>query len=290
MSQRDEILATAHMVPSLPAAAIEAARIVQDPDVDFNALARVIEFDPGLTADVLRMANSAYYGGAGTIDSVKHAVVRMGINIVFQMVTASVIGPLARDPVDGYGLRSGSLWQHSVAVALGTTELADTLGIDAPDYAFTAGLLHDIGKIVLGAFVEVDSNRIMEMVAYDKISFDAAEREVLGIDHTEVGAVLLENWNLPREIVQVVRWHHQPDMLNSHRIVGDLVHVSDALCLLEGIGVGNDGLNYRPSVEVMDRLGVETHSAETVLARTLTTFEEVRTLFANADGGEANGS
>lgn len=290
MIQRDEILSKVRTVPSLPAAALEAARIVQNPNLKFEELAEAIEFDPGLTADVLRLANSSYFGGMGRITSVRNAVIRMGTNAVFQMVAASAIGPLARKPVEGYDLMSGALWEHSVATAITTGELAKELKINAPDYTFTAGLLHDIGKIVLGTFIKVDSSPILDMAFKQRVSFDVAEREVLGIDHAEVGAVLLESWNLPKDIVSVVRWHHQPQNIHGEQIVGDLVHVADAFCMLEGLGIGNDGLNYRPSQQVIDRLGLEIHVTEKVICNTLITLEQVRTLFASFNGGEGNDS
>lgn len=279
MLKTEEIMKQVLEVPALPAATAEVVNLIQDPDVEFDDLARAIEYDPGLTANVIRLANSVLSASVGQIRSIKEAVVRMGIEEVFQMVMASSIAPLVSNEVMGYKLRRGILWQHSVAVAVGARELAKALGIKAPEYLFTAGLLHDIGKIVLGTFIEIDSTQIIESAFTGGVSFEIAEREVMGVDHAEVGAALLENWKIPGEIVDIVRWHHQPTEGEGDQKVLDMVHLADVMSLSVGLGAGIDGLNYQVSREAAERVGLNNKVIELVISEILDILARMPSLF-----------
>jgi len=278
--RREEILSKVSSVPSIPSSATQAIHLLQDPEVDIHELTRIIEFDPGLTANLLCLANSACFGAAQSIDSVRGALVRLGMNRFFQLVVTTATAPTLQLPVKGYDLPPGTLWEHSVAVALGTEELASALGLTPPEYTFTAGLLHDVGKILLGTFVDVDAFPVQEIAFEEHVSFEVAEQQVLGIDHAEVGAFLLESWNLPPGIVEAVRWHHLPESFSGNSMVVDLVHIADALLMMEGIGAGSDGLNYLPSRQVAKRLNLTIHIAEAVCCKVLTRLDELDELFA----------
>lgn len=277
MSRRDEILSRIETAPPLPTTAVRVFELLGDPDVDISELLEVVQYDPGLTSNVLRLANSASSASSTEIVSLRNALVRLGTRQVSQLVVLSVAGPQMRPAVRGYDLAPGKLLEHSIAVAFCGEELANELGIDASDQVFTAGLLHDIGKVVLGVFVEVDAAPILDLAYREQISFEAAERDVLGLDHAEVGARLLESWKLPLSIVHSARWHHQPECFeNGESMTVDLVHVADNLSLMAGIGVGIDGLNYHPSPETMARIQLKTLTLEGLMSRMMTRLEGVR--------------
>jgi len=278
MKRREEILEKVEAVSAMPPMAIEAISLLQDPEADMAVLVRTIEFDQGLTANILRLANSGLFGRPRSVTSVREAIVRLGTRKIFELLVSSAVFPVINRPVKGYGLAAGDLWMHAAAVAVGVEELAEGLGVAAPEHAFTAALLHDVGKIVLGTFVEVDASPVMSLAFQERLSFDMAERRILGIDHAEVGAFVLKQWLLPSCIVDVGRWHHEPENFPSPTLVNDLVHVADAICMQEGIGAGNDGLNYRSCREVVSRLGLSTRVVEEVACRTLTRLEEARNL------------
>lgn len=274
--KREEILSKLGTVPALPAAAMRAVRLMQDPDVSVPSLVTTIEYDASLTAGVLQHANSPFFGGTRKVPTVKDAVVRLGINNLRKVVLAAAFEPMARQQILGYDMPAGSLWEHSLAVAVGVDKLCKAAGLPQPPYAFTAAILIDVGKIVLGTFIKVDPEPLMA-VAYDQnLSFDAAEREVLGIDHAEVGAALLEAWNLPPEVVDVVRWHHQPESCPGDRTAVDLVHLADALAVVIGIGGGMDGLNYRPSPDAAARFNLPRAERERVALELLEELERLR--------------
>ena len=280
MDRRKQILSKIESIPALPSASAEVIRLVRDLDTSSSEIARAIEFDPSLTANVLRLANSAYFGFVQSVKTVKDALVRLGRNRIFQMVMATLVKKMANRPVKGYDLASGELWDHLIGTAIGSTRLAEALNLKAPDHTFTAAIMHDVGKIVLGMFVEVDAAPITELAFKEKISFELAEKQILGIDHAEIGALLLEHWNLPQELAEVVRWHHKPeDVPAEDAQVVNLVHVADMLCLMAGIGKGIDGLNYRPSKHVVSQLGLRRKIAEAVVYKIISELDEVRSLF-----------
>ncbi len=187
-------------------------------------------------------------------------------------------------PVKGYDLPPGQLLDRLVAVGVGAEELGRVLALNPPHYTFTAGLLHGIGKIVLGTFIEIDAEPILKLAFEEQVPFDEAERRILGIDHAEVGAALLEYWNIPEEIVQVVRWYNRPDQFPGDPLVVDLVHYANILSIECGLGTGIDGLHYLPSPVVLERLHPKTLIAEQVTCRMLSELQSFHDLHKTAGG------
>jgi HD-like signal output (HDOD) protein len=279
MSRRQEILDSLDRVEKMPTAVQRAITLLNDPEADMGELARVIEHDPGLTSNILRMANSSYFGGVRTITTVREAVVRLGAQHVFKLVMALGVAPQARKEVRGFGLEPGKLLLHSIAVALAAEELGRQLNLRAPEHTFTAGLLSNLGKIVLGTFLEIDAQPILKLVNEEGIPFEQAERQVLGIDHAEVGAALLKLWGLPAPIVTVVRHHLTPDEYDGVDLSLDLVHVADILAKNCGMGLGLDGMNYLPSARVAERLKLSPEVLERTVAAIMDHVQELNELF-----------
>ena len=274
-SRREEIIARIRDVKRMPSAVQKAVVLLGDPDVDIGELSRIIEHDPGLTSNVLRLANSAYFGGSRSIASVREAIVRLGAGNLKKLLATAGLAPVANQEIKGYGLPPGMLLKHSITVAVSAEELAKQLGRRAPEHTFTAGLLSDIGKVVLGTFLAVDAEPILKLAHDQGLTFERAEEEILGINHAEVGALLLDYWELPENIVQVVRWKFDPLGFDGTDLALDLVHVADALAKMSGIGVGVDGLNYRPSDQVVKRLELTSEIIDRTMAEVLDKVEQV---------------
>mgnify|MGYP000622148792 CR=1 FL=1 len=276
--QRDAILAKVRAIPSLPTAATRVIGLLRDPNVEVNDLLHAIEYDPGLTSNVLRLANSAYFAGPRSIGSLREAIVRLGMNRLFQLVVTTAITPFGRSEVKGYDLSPGQLLEHSVASAVGAEELARKLGLKAPGETFTAALLHDLGKIVLGTFVEADAQAISELACQHGMPFEQAEARILGIDHAETGSILLEQWGLPATIIGVVRWHHDPAHYEGDQVLFDLVYAANYLSHEIGKETGMDGIARRLSPVVYERLGINEDIAEKVTSAMRGGFESLRGL------------
>jgi HD-like signal output (HDOD) protein len=265
MSKRDEILDALGDIEFLSTPAVGALDVMNNPDASPDDIGRVLEIDPALTLNLLRFANSAYFGCSTQIHTVREAVVRLGVNVISRMLLLSSTNQFSEQPLKGYGLPAGSLWDSMISTAVATDILAKNLKIRPPHYTFTAGLLRNVGKLVMGTYLEVDSDPICRLVADENISFDEAERRILGIDHAEVGGALLQKWGIPEEIVQTVRWYLDPDQCPGDKVAVDLVHAAGVISLMAGSGLGVDGLCYDVCKSSEERLGVTIHAVEMVL-------------------------
>lgn len=276
MNRRDEIIRKARAIPQMPMPVQKVLTYLADPGADIRTLGRIIEYDPGLTVNVLRMANAALFGQTSKVTTIRDALMRLGLHRVFQLVIASGVAPFTRYEVKGYGLKPGQLLEHSVAVATSAELLAKELGRVAPPHTFTSGLLVNIGKIVMGAFLEVDAAPILALAHERQIPFEQAEESVLGINHAELGAILLEHWSIPEPIVNVVRYRLRPDDCPKPDLALDLVHVGDVITKMTGIGMGIDGMQYMPSQTVFTRLDVTPVHMENVMVALLESFDNLR--------------
>ncbi|MBT9437949.1 MAG: HDOD domain-containing protein [Desulfobacterales bacterium] len=274
------ILAKVKSFPSMPEAAAKLLKLLDNPDATAAQIEQILRYDAGLTANLLKLTNSVYFGLPCKVGSVTQAVVLLGWKKLIQLVMASCVNAVMGKPVPGYDLPAGELWRHSIAVSVAAEGLAKELKVSASEEIFTAALLHDVGKLVLGGFVKEDLEKI-ETEASRGISFEVAEHMVLGTDHTEVGAQILKNWSFPPALVNAVRWHHDPDSAGKTDTLVDIVHVANILCLMIGIGVGREGLCYKPSPLATKRLGLRTNDLEMVASRTLQYVDDLCDVFGS---------
>ncbi|MCC6153598.1 MAG: HDOD domain-containing protein [Candidatus Hydrogenedentes bacterium] len=280
MSQREEILARVSTISALPTSATQMLALANNPDAQIEDVQRTVEYDPGLVTNLLRLANSAYFGTGGAINSVREAVVRLGFKRVFQIAMTSAVAPIAQKEIRGYDLPRNGLLRHSAATALAVEYLPKRLSMRVPDATYTAGLLHDLGKIVLGTYLEINSAPIVIKAYRESISFEIAEQMVLGTDHAEVGAALLEYWKLPRVVIDSVRWHHNPNKYpHEDKTVVDLVHLGEHVARICGTSSSTDGMNYSVCVESLDRLRVVPDVLELVASDVLGSLEEICSIF-----------
>jgi len=282
MSRREEILRKACAIPQMPMPVQKVLAYLDKPEADLRSLAKLIEYDPGLTVNVLRMANSTLFCAGCKVTTVKDALMRLGLHRVYQLVIASGVAPFTRFEIKGYGLKPGELLEHSVAVATASELLARELDIVPPPHTFTAGLLVNIGKSVMGAFLEVDAAPILDMAHERQISFEQAEELVLGINHAELGAILLERWSIPEPIVNIVRYRLRPDDCPERDLALDLVHVGDVIAKMTGIGMGIDGMQYAPSQAVFERLAITPQHMENVMVVMLEQIADLRDILMDA--------
>lgn len=269
-----KIVSAIKAFPGMPATAVKLLALIDNPAMRVSQIERILRQDPGLTANVLRLANSAYFGIPSKVGSIRQAVILLGLKRLIQMVIAACVGAIMDQSVPGYDLSPGELWRHSLAVSVAAEGLAKELQIEAAEETFTAALLHDVGKLVLGKFVKDDLKQIQTAVSQG-ISFEVAETIVLGINHADVGARILTNWSLPLEIVQAIEFHHAPQNAENKSTMLDIVHVANFISMMIGIGTGRDGLQHEPSAEVTERLGVEPHHLEKVASKTMQWVKEL---------------
>ena len=266
--QAKKIASVVKSFPGMPGTALKLLAMIDDPAMRVSQIEKILRQDPGLTANVLRLANSAYFGIPSKVGSIRQAVILLGLKRLIQMVIAACVSAVMDKPVPGYDLPPGELWRHSIAVSVAAEGLVKELKVDAGEEIFTAALLHDVGKLVLGEFVKDDFKQI-ETAVSEGIAFERAETIVLGTNHADTGAQILTNWSLPAEIVDAVQWHHVPENADQTSTMLDIVHVANFMSMMIGVGIGRDGLQHQPSVEVTERLGLEPYHLEKVASQTM---------------------
>nr|MBN2278472.1 HDOD domain-containing protein [candidate division Zixibacteria bacterium] len=279
MKIRDRVISGISSFKTLPAMAERLLVLINNPDAEAAELTNVIQLDPALTANVLKAANSAFLGFQEPIDSIAEASFRIGTKWIYQLALSSLVYSNLRTPARGYDMTAEDFWKHSIAVAVMTDNLCKLLNIRDNGAIYTGGLVHDIGKLVMQESVEEFIDEIEELVDKNNISFEEAEEQVMGVDHTEAGAMLAEHWHFPERIMEIIRWHHQPDHTEHSNPGIDIVHVADVICLLEGFGLGRDGLKYRASEQAMVRLKLTSTVVEQATSLLLESIENVEHIF-----------
>lgn len=279
MSRLDEILSLVKQVPPFPRVARRVFEMLLDPEVSAGALAVVIQYDQVITANVLKICNSAYFGLPRKVASLDEALVIMGNEGLKNIIITSSSASFYKGPVgEGYKLEQGDMWRHSVAAAIMARELARQVRDVGDSSAFTAGLLHDIGKRFLSSFVADDFKAIMMKVVQEGCSFAEAEKELLGASHAELGGMILRQWEFPEEIVHAVLRHHDPDALDREPLDA-VVALANALVISMGIGVGADGLSTKLRGQGLKRFGITPVMLELCMANLFTEIEHAQELF-----------
>ncbi|MBW2468388.1 MAG: HDOD domain-containing protein, partial [Deltaproteobacteria bacterium] len=201
------------------------------------------------------------------ISSVRQAIVLLGWKRLLQVVMTICMSPLMNKTIPGYDLPRGALWQHSVAVSVAAEILVKALKIPDADEVFTAALLHDVGKLILGGFVKEDLQQIEDMVTKG-ITFDVAESMVLGTNHAEIGGQILGKWSFPAELVSAVQWHHDPESCEESCNLSDIVHVANTMGIMTGYGKIDQDLALEHFGPVADRLGLAPENLEEMARQT----------------------
>lgn len=227
---KQEVLGAAKDLPPMPQVAEKARKLTADPDTSFSDLAKLIETDPAIVTRVLKMANSAFYGAVGKIASVRQASVVLGIKTLNELLTLACASEVLNKNLKGYCLKPEQMWMHSLSVAALSKYIAQQVCPAKSDDVFAAGLIHDVGKLILDPYVFERKKLFATVIEKDNTWF-AAEREVLGFDHAEIGSAICQLWRIPREITTAIRYHHAPTLAPEQELA-HIIHSADLLARL----------------------------------------------------------
>jgi putative nucleotidyltransferase with HDIG domain len=263
----------------MPDIAYKVMRMVDDPQTSAADIARVVSADQAMAARILKLANSAFYGASRRIGTVTEAVVLLGMRTVRNMTVALKCQEYLNAALPGYTLEQGDLWRHSFCCAYAAQCLAKRSGYRIAEEAFVGGLLHDIGKVVVNVYMQAEFVCVSKVAASEGIAFMDAERAVLGFDHAEAGGRVLEKWNLPQTLVECVRYHHAPLQQPTPTPLTGIVHVADVLCLMLGVGLGADGLNYPLQEGTLETLRLDEKDFEETTLHVSSALSEAEMLF-----------
>jgi putative nucleotidyltransferase with HDIG domain len=262
----EQILRRVGDIPPLPVIATKILSMINDPDLDVDDLVSVIEKDQGLTARILRVSNSAFFGLSRKITTVKEAVVTLGLNNIRNQVLTLCARSMLEGRTEGYALEAGGLWDHSLGAAFCAERLASGLGLTGiADQVFVGGLLHDIGKSILSCYVATRFEQILRLVDEHGKTFVDAETQELGFDHAEIGARVALRWNLPEALVDMIAHHHGPNRESENRTQVCVVHIANAIASMLGFGLGVGGLENMVDDEAIAHLGVDGRVVQDVM-------------------------
>ena len=271
-------------LPTLPLVAYRVIEAVAQPETSSEEVARILALDPSLTARTLRLANSDFYGFPRKVGSVDLAVVVLGSNTLRDLVlSASVFKTLGESDEEMEGL-----WNHSLACGVAARSLADRCGYRLSSEAYAAGLLHDIGKVVLRQTDPERFRAVVAMVREQGEVMEDAERGLFGSSHAEVGAWLAERWGLPADLVEAIACHHRPEAATRNEELAALVHVANSLTERAGLSWPN-GVMTRPiSPSTWELVEADERRREALLEELVEDVvretERERTLFAEFRG------
>jgi putative nucleotidyltransferase with HDIG domain len=268
-------------LPPTPRIVPELMRLLNLPDVESSRVVNMISYDPALTANILRICNSAYFAAAMPTSDLQEAVTRMGFQQVYKLVAAATGVRFLSAPQTGYGLEQGDLWKHSVAAAVAAQLVARRLG-DNENLVFTASLLHDIGKTILSQSLNGDYLKMVRETDGNGHSLLETETKFLGINHAEIGGQLLQHWKFPPNIVAAVWFHHAPRGAGAHQRLASLVYLGNMISCFMGHGYGHSAFALRARAEVMATLDLTPDAIPQFMVETFQQVELIEALFALA--------
>ncbi|HCC55629.1 MAG TPA: HD family phosphohydrolase [Desulfobulbaceae bacterium] len=231
-AQFKKVLREIKNLPTLPGIVAKLAKMAENPDTTTEQMGRLISKDHILASKLLKLVNSAFYGFPQRISSLNSAIILLGFNVIKSLIiSASIFDVMEEQDVE--------LWEHSLGCAVVSNVLARHLGVKDPEEISTAGLIHDLGKVAIKMELPKEYAMITELSQEKKISRLEAEREILGLDHAEVGSWLAKSWNLPNKLVEPIACHHDPQLAKEERVASAIVHFANIM--IRGLGYGHAG-------------------------------------------------
>lgn len=243
-----EIIRGTNTLPTLPGVVARLQLLSENRRSTIQEMAQLVSSDQILSARVLRLVNSPSYGFY-RVSTISNALILLGVNVIKSLAVSSSIFEMMEKT--GVGL-----WEHSLGAGVAASVIARRLKLPEVEEISTAALLHDIGKAIIKEKCPRDYIRITDLMARDGVGMRDAERRVLGIDHAEVGEILVRNWNLPDKLSEPVACHHDVARAQAHQMKAAVVHLADVLVKASGFGFSGDDYVPRIQAAAWERLGM----------------------------------
>lgn len=226
-------------LPTVPSVLKRLSTLIEKPRITIVEISAFISNDPALTTKVLKMVNSAIYGFPGRIASVSHATMLLGLNVIKGLLLGVSVFELMQKTMSG-------LYEHSLACAIASRVIAQKKNLKEPEEISVAGLLHDIGKVILILEFAEQYEAAIKEAKEKKLSIFEAERNQFDATHADVGGWLAEKWRFPRNLIEVIEFHHRPALAKNAPLEAAIVHVADLLVRARGFGFA--GEDFVPDV------------------------------------------
>ncbi len=277
MERLQEIIDTVEDLPSLPVVFTKIEDLLKDPDTTCLHVAEVISEDQSLSARLLKLVNSSFYGFQGEISTISRAVNILGFKALRDLVLATSVAEIFKN-VNGSGFDMQRFWEHSLGCAVGARVIAKYLGVKEEEEFFVCGLLHDIGRIVLENYFHDEFAQAFVLADKKKMHLVQAEEDVLGFSHADAGYLLTKKWQIPESVQDVIRMHHIPERSENFKKEIAVVHLADILSHAKEFG--SSGNSWVPSLEMKAWENLE--CKESVLEPIM---EEMEVMFKDALDG-----
>lgn len=253
-----KILSKVYNVPTVPQIILEVSNLIDNPKTSASILGRMISNDQGLVTKILSIANSPLHGIPRRVATIDFAIVVLGFNQVKNIVMALSMMETFK-VVGNRKFDQNKYWTHSILTAAAAKRIADDLGYQTSGEVFTAGLLHDLGIPIIYKFFNKEYKEIINEVSETDISYLEAEEKYLGITHQEIGRYLIDRWNLPVSIADVISYHHNPSLAKTNRELTALIHLADNMTrqLMIGDFSWDESTKLDPEIINILRLGDE---------------------------------
>lgn len=249
------ILENVKALPPVPEILAKARVVINDPNSSAEDIARLIEADPAMATRVLKLSNSAYYNLLRPVSSIRHACMILGQANLLGLITVVSTSRMLSKKLEGYGLDSGALLKHSLAVAVCAQIIAKRKAPDLENDAFTAGLLHDSGKIILDEYINKVKNDFHAKITDGNMTYLKAEQTILGFDHASIAYDFFKLWNIPEIQAHAIKFHHYPTLSGQNELAY-ILHISDYIAKKAGFATMSTERELYPvenaTLEVLD--------------------------------------
>jgi len=273
----DAVFESMSELPVFPKVVHKALEILDDPQRKISDVSKVIKFDQGLVANILKLTNSAVFGLRQQVTDLDTALALLGNQKIRELLISGAALPYLSRRLAGYEMSPEDLWTHSMGCAVISDCLSRRLDFHDASALFTAALLHDIGKIVLDTFVGPRLGEVLIVSKQAKGSFSEAEWAVIGTDHAVAGSAILKNWDFPPDICRAVRNHHDPDLYVQDKLSA-LLALTNVMAVQLGLGVGTDGFRYHISPRLLEAAECSAEDYYSCLEESLQAFYEAQDL------------
>ena len=255
-SSAAEIEQAMEAIQPIPQVALKILRLIDSEEYEIKALAEEIRKDQVISARTIKLCNSVAFAGNNRVESLDQALVLLGLRLLVKLVISVSVNEFFSHSGLGYSLCKGGLYHHAVGTAIIAEKLADYTGSVEPGLAYTAGLLHDIGKVVLDQSIASAYPLFYRKLFEEENNFSEVEKEILGIDHTQVGSKLARKWSFPESLIEIIRNHHEPEKATRHLELAHVVYLADLLMCRFHSGLELERLNTQSLASRMETIGL----------------------------------
>lgn len=274
----EDVILKSVELPVLPDVSQKVLGLMADPDISIEKIKRLISSDPGLTTKILKIANSAFYGGYRNIENLSQAILRLGLNAVRNIVVATSL----KNVYKRFGLTEKLLWEQMFGSAIAASIIAKKTRMADGEDAFIGGLLHDVGKVVLNNEYPENFSKVIEAVYNEGVTFEEAELRVFDFTQREVGAIVISKWGLPESLELLITHFDDFEAVSRDRQLFNMVTVikmSDRLCQKIGMGWRTAGTDEFDFGNLPETLGLDDDSLNEIIEECRLAFSQSAELY-----------